>query len=148
MEGYNLRNALFAIAVLTTAAFCDDVSDRAKLLGAWQPAESTPKEAVTWKLESKGSDVLRVTQSLGDQTLLVFECATNGQECDTKESGKAMKVSLYFNGPKLVEWETRGKQVVKRRFGIAEDGVTLEMEIIPITAAGKAETLRFHRAQP
>ena len=148
MEDYILRNALLAIVVLTCAAFGDEVSDRAKLLGAWQPAESTPKDAGTWKLESKGNDALRVTQSLGDQTLLAFECTTNGQECDVKESGKAAKVSLYFNGSKLVEWETRGKQVVKRRFGIAEDGVTLEVEVLPITAAGKTETLRFHRVQP
>jgi hypothetical protein len=148
MEDYSLRNAVFVIMVLATAAFGDDVSDRVKLFGVWQPAESTPKEAGAWKLESRGTDILRVTQSLGGQTLLEFECSTNGQECDVSESGKGAKVSLYFNGSKLVELETRGKQVVKRRFGIGEDGVTLEIEVIPITAAGKLETLRFRRVKP
>jgi hypothetical protein len=142
-----LRNALFTIMILGLAAFGDEVSDRDKLLGSWQPAESTPKDAGTWKLESKGADALRVTQLLGDQTLMAFECPTNGHECNIKESGKDAKVSLYFNGSKLVEWETIGKEVVKRRFGIADDGVTLEVEVIPITASGKPETLWFHRVQ-
>jgi len=141
-----LRNMLFPLVIVAAAAFGDEGSDRAKLLGTWQP-QSTSKEAGTWKLESKGSETLRVTQLLGEQKLVELECPTNGQECGMKESGKPAKASLYFNGSKLVELETKGREVVKRRFGIAGTGDTLEVEIIPIVPAGKSETLWFERVQ-
>jgi hypothetical protein len=54
---------------------------------------------------------------------------------------------MWFNGPKLVELETKGKEVVKRRFAVAGEGDTLEIEVIPIEPAGKTETLRFRRLQ-
>jgi hypothetical protein len=46
---------------------------------------------------------------------------------------------MWFNGPKLVELETRGAQVVKRRFSITGDGDTMDLETIPIVPTGKSE---------
>jgi hypothetical protein len=63
-----------------------------------------------------------------------------------KEAGKPMKVSIWFNGPKLVIMETRGKDVLKRRFQATDDGKEIEMETIPIVPQGKTEVVRLHRA--
>jgi hypothetical protein len=55
------------------------------------------------------------------------------------------KVSMCFNGPKLVELETRGNQVVKRRFTVTGDGDTMDLETIPIVPTGKSETTHLRR---
>jgi CheY-like chemotaxis protein len=60
--------------------------------------------------------------------------------------GERAKVTMYYNGPRLVQYETRGSHVTKRRFTITgEDGNTLEVETMPISPPGKAETIRFKR---
>jgi hypothetical protein len=60
-------------------------------------------------------------------------------------------VSLWFNGPKLVELETRGSEVVKRRFEIISQGdganEVMEMELIPIVPSEKTQTFRYKRVQ-
>ena len=45
-----------------------------------------------------------------------------------------------------MELETRGSDVIKRRFH-AVDGDTLEVEVIPLNPAGKTEAVQFRRAQ-
>ena len=51
---------------------------------------------------------------------------------------------MWFNGPKLVEMETRGSEIIKRRFQ-AEEGDMVEVEVIPIVPSGKTEVVRLHR---
>ena len=73
-----------------------------------------------------------------------------GKECGVKDAGRRAKVSMYFNGPKLVEMETgaKGTPVVKRRFSIAADGDTMDLETIPLVPAGPTETTHFKRVSP
>jgi hypothetical protein len=127
------------------AAFADD-TDRAKLMGAWESQGETDSGRVTWLFESKG-DAVRVTYFRGSQKLAEFECDTDGKDCPTKVAGHSAKVSLWFNGSKLVELETRGSDVVKRRFAIAGAGEEMDEEIIPIASDSKAETLHFKRSK-
>ena len=56
-------------------------------------------------------------------------------------------VSMWFNGPRLVELETKGSEVVKRRFMILPKGDVMEMELIPIVPGGKPETFQFKRVE-
>ena len=133
----------FIGAFLSSNASADDSAERAKLAGAWQ-GESGAAKAV-WILESHG-DAFRITNSVGDKRISEFACNL-GQECEVKDAGHKVKVMMYFNGPKLVMLETKGEEVVKKRFGAAETGDALDIEIIPITPAGKNETLRFKRVQ-
>ena len=86
-----------------------------------------------------------MTSSNGTQTVEEFKCNTMGKECAGKDAGRPSKVSLWFNGPKLVELETRGTQVVKRRFIISGDGDTMNLETIRIVPTGKSETVHFRR---
>jgi hypothetical protein len=55
---------------------------------------------------------------------------------------------MWFNGPKLVEIEARGTEVVKRRFSVTGDGDRMDVETIPIVPAGKSETRHFKRVPP
>jgi hypothetical protein len=84
----------------------------------------------------------------GTQTVVEFECDTLGKECAIQDAGRRSKVSMWFNGSKLVELETRGSQVVKRRFSLTGDGDTMDVEIIPIVPSGKSETTHFKRVRP
>ncbi len=136
----------YLIAFLGAAAcatlFADDVSDRAKLNGAWEVTGSDKDAGVVWLMEQKG-DSVRITESHNDQQLSQVDCKIGG-DCKTKGS-HAAKVSLWFNGPKLVEMETRGSEVIKRRFSASGDD--LEMEVIPIVPEGKAQVVKLKRAK-
>src|SRR5690242_435160 len=105
-------------------------NDRSKLVGAWSP-EGAGETRAPWILAAPG-DAMHITHVQNDQKLLDIECNTGGRECAVKDSGKPLKVSMWFNGPKLVVMETRGNEVVKRRFHVTGDGGSLELETIPI----------------
>jgi len=114
------------------------------LVGAWESPGDDSIHA-NWMLSVDG-DKLHITRLENDRKLADFQCNTAGRECDVKESGKPMKVSIWYNGPKLVMMETRGNDVVKRRFHAVKDGNEIEVEIIPIVPQGKTELLHFYRA--
>lgn len=145
----NLRIAAAGILFLGCIAWADDYDDRSKLMGKWEvQAENSSAKGVVWVVEDK-SDAKRasihVTQSLGAQKVAEYECEL-GQECKVQDSGKSATVTMYFNGAKLVELETRGKETFKRRFTLAQQPDTLEVEVIPIVPEGATEKLVFKRA--
>jgi hypothetical protein len=117
-------------------------SDRAKLAGAWNAGEGDARAA--WILAENG-DSMHVTYMQNDRKVLDFECNTVGRECEVKDAGKPVKVSMWFNGPKLVVMETRGSDVMKRRFHAAGED-EMELELMPLVPSGKPELLRLKRA--
>lgn len=149
-----MRAILFGAMVFAVVAFGgDDTSARARLVGSWQPADAganasanASKDAGVWVVEHESGDILHVTYSVGGQTVSEFECGASGRECSMKDAGKKAKVSVWYNGAMLVALETRGAEVVKRRFAVAEPGDKLDVEVIPIQPEGKAETEHFQRA--
>jgi hypothetical protein len=64
-------------------------------------------------------------------------------------------VSLWFVGPKLVEWETEGNKgssdvtkgtsVWKRTFGITGEGDTMDLVLAQVAPSNKQETQHFRR---
>jgi hypothetical protein len=132
-------------------ALGSDQSDRGKLLGSWE-LENAPLDSLSayWTFSEQG-DSIRVTQQEGTSKVANFECNTDGASCDIKVSGKRAMVSLWFNGPKLVELETKGSEVVKRRFAIISQGGlagdVMQMELIQIVPSEKTEIFRFKRLQ-
>ena len=93
----------------------DDTEARGKLAGKWQPADGQKSDYGTWVLEAKETGV-RVIQEANGQKVAEYECNTMGRECEMQEDGRSAKVSMWFNGPRLVQMRTRGSEVVKRRF--------------------------------
>jgi hypothetical protein len=140
---------LTAILLLSLGANAraDDQSDRQKLIGSWEllgAMGNSPASAWTF---STSRNSIRVTQLDGGDKVADFGCKTDGTSCDIKTAGKKATVSMWFNGPRLVEMETKGSEIVKRRFRILPQGDLLEMEVIPVIPAGKTETFQFKRAQ-
>jgi hypothetical protein len=134
----------FGIAVLLFgfAAAAAASADREKLIGAWETRADGESRTV-WTLATNG-DNFRLTAAENDRKVSDIECNTVGRECELKVSGKPIKVTMWFNGPKLVVMETRGAEVLKRRFQATGDG-TLELEVIPIVPQGKPELIRLSR---
>jgi hypothetical protein len=132
----------FTGAFLGSIAFADDATERAKLNGTWQSQGGSAAIAV-WTLDGQG-DVFHITNSLGDKKIAEFACNL-GKECEVKDAGRKIKVTLFFNGPKLVLLKTRGEEVVKLRFGSVETGDALDLEVIPVSPDGKTETLHLKR---
>jgi hypothetical protein len=133
----SLSLVAFTGVFLSSIAFADDSAERAKLAGTWQG-----DARAVWILESQG-DTFHITNSLGDKKVSEFAC-TLGKECEVKDAGRKVKVTMYFNGSTLWVIKARGEEIVKLRFGMAE-GDALELEVIPVAPAGKAETLHLKR---
>lgn len=123
-------------------AFAADGPDRTKLLGSWETAAPQPR--VIWTLTANGDSVHIAHTEEGK--LSELECNTVGRECKVKDAGKPVKLSMWFNGPNLVMMETRGSDVVKRRFQVNDDGSAMELEVIPIVPQGKPEVVHLTRA--
>jgi hypothetical protein len=128
-------------------ALADDQSDRQKLIGSWELQGGTGNSPTSAWTFSTARNAIRVTQLDNSNKAADFACATDGTSCEIKIAGKKAQVSLWFNGPRLVEMETKGSEVVKRRFKILPQGGVMEMEVIPIVPGGKTETFEFKRAQ-
>jgi hypothetical protein len=55
---------------------------------------------------------------------------------------------LYYNGAALVQLETKGDQIVKRRFSILPSGNAMKVEVTPMSGKLQKEELEFERRQP
>jgi hypothetical protein len=129
----------------------DEQSDREKLIGSWQLQDSPESDATTsWTFSDKGKG-LHVTQREGASTVADFDCHVTGSSCEIKVSGKSATLSMWFNGAMLVQMETKGSDVLKRRFSIIPQSDAssdvMEVEIMPITPSGKPKTLHYKRSQ-
>ena len=140
-----LRIAALGVVLLAGAAVADDDASRAKLMGSWQMTDAG-KDSQTWSFQEKDNgNVIHVTNVAGPKTMMDFDCDSFGHDCMVKDSGHAAKVSLYYNGPKLVQMETRGSYVCERSFVVTGDGDTMEMVQQIFAPAPKNETLHFKR---
>src|SRR5262245_19514041 len=108
-------SVMIFLAFVSTAAAAEDIALRAKLSGEWVPEAAGANEGTSWVLANNDQNI-HVTEMQKQEKLADFSCNTVGKECSVKEKGKSVKVSFWFSGTKLVEMETRGNEVVKRRF--------------------------------
>jgi hypothetical protein len=140
----NIQLAALAVLLLCGYVRADNDSDHAGLLGSWQQQEDSGRGVVVWVIEVKGMD-LHITESLGDRRISEFECPPKGAECEGTDAGKKAKVSMYYDGPVLVQFETAGSDVTRRRFAIAGQPDVMEIEVMPIVGGDKSETLHLKR---
>jgi len=131
--------------LLAGLAFAVDDDARAKLTGKWEQSDGNGETKSTWTLRESG-DSVHVENSNLKGTIVEFDCNVGARECAIKHAGHKSKVALWFNGPKLIEMETMGTEVVKRRFTVTGDGDTMELETIPLVPSGSIETTHFKRA--
>jgi len=122
--------------------------------GVFAQDSAKPQLSGTWALPNDATEKLIVEQTdsgihmqelKGSETKAEYKCNVDGKDCEFKEDGHPAKVSLWFNGPKLVELVTRGKNVVRRRFTLADGGKKLVVETSAFSNPDKSETLEYTR---
>jgi hypothetical protein len=91
---------------------------------------------------------LHITQSLGDQKVSEFVCEPKGADCEGIVEGKKANATMYYDGAALVQFETKGSDVTRRRFAVAGPADIMEIEVTPIVGGDKAETLHLKRIKP
>lgn len=120
--------------------------DHPNFSGDWQldTAKSEGAQAKAIQLAIKqDADTIAVTSD-EDGKSLEFKCATNGQNC--KRKGEPGEVSLYYNGPILVELDMdghNGERVIKKRLQLADGGKSMQVEVMRISPPGPSEKLVF-----
>jgi len=135
--------AFTAFAVIGAASLplaADTQSDRDALVGTWNENGGSHG----WVIEN-GADGLHMTQIEASAPIADFTCAADGRDCAIKISGKKAKVSLYYNGSALIQLETRGDTVTKRKFLVSGGGLTVE--VTPMTGKTVTEARQFGRGQ-
>lgn len=132
---------LIATPLLCMVALADVDEDRGKLMGSWQ----TDQDGSSWTFTAEGQN-LRVTETEGGNKVAEFVCNVDGKACDTKIAGKKVAVSMWFNGPKLVLLETKGSDVIERKFAPDSKSDGMQVEIVQMVPAGKTETVSFKRS--
>lgn len=130
---------------------------RPNLTGTWKlaPAKSDVHEKlsnVVWVIDQKDSTI-HLSESAttvdGKDWKVEFDCPTNGKECSVNEPGQAAKLSLWYNGPALIEMEFRGhnrENVLKKKITVGADGKVLQIEVTRIVPPGeRPEKLVFEK---
>jgi hypothetical protein len=130
--------------LLAGSALAADDAARGKLTGKWEQSDGNGEAKSTWTLKEVG-DSIHMNHSNLTGTIVEFDCNVGGKECEIKHAGHKSKVAVWFNGPKLIEMETMGTQVVKRRFTVTGNGDTMDLETIPLVPSGQTETTHFKR---
>ena len=77
-----------------------------------------------WTIEESGNSI-HITANDGKAST-EMKCTTDGKDCDLK--GENAKASFWYNGPILVEMETRGDHVTRYRIKLSDDGKTMRVE--------------------
>ncbi|HVV44229.1 MAG TPA: hypothetical protein VHC72_03465 [Bryobacteraceae bacterium] len=132
--------AFAVIGAVSVPLAADTQSDRDGLIGTW--TENGGNHG--WVIEN-GANGLHMTQIEGSAPIADFTCATDGHDCNIKISGKKAKVSLYYNGSALIQLETKGDTVTKRKFLVSGSG--LKVEVTPMTGKVITEERQFDRGQ-
>jgi hypothetical protein len=132
--------AFAAIGAVSLPLIADTQTDRDSLVGTWNENGGSHG----WVIESSAKG-LHMTQLEASAPIADFTCATDGHDCDIKISGKKGKVSLYYNGSALIQLETKGDLITKRKFTINGDG--LKVEVTPMTDKVVTEERQFGRGQ-
>jgi len=127
-------------AVFAAGAFAED-SARPVLSGTWASPNDASEKLVVEQTDSG----IHMQELKGNETKADYECKLDGKDCEFKEDGHPAKVSLWFNGPKLVELVTRGRNIVRRRFTLADGGKKLVVEMSAFSNPDKSETVEYTR---
>ena len=127
MQRIQCLAACFGLAVFATFAYGQD---RPNFTGNWQ-LDSSKSELhnvklsdATWAIQESDNNI-QLTLNEGGKAV-VLKCTTDGKDCSA--SGEKAKASFWYNGPMLVEMETKGDHVTRYRLKLSDDGKTLRVE--------------------
>jgi|SRR5579864_5591954 len=147
-----MRNLATSLACLGLALFAlpGAAQDHPNLAGTWQLDASKSEQnntriaSATWVIE-EGDNSIHISETEnGNSKKIELKCSTDGKDCDIP--GAKAKASFWYNGPMLVEMETRGDHVNRYRMKLSGDAKTLTVEENSIVPRNdKADVLVFQK---
>jgi hypothetical protein len=141
-----------AVGLVLSVLAAQAQTSRPNFSGTWKldTAKSEIKHSKfpeqTWKIQA-GRDKIQVNEVPQGGTEHSWECGTMGKECTVDDSGTQAKLSMFYNGPTLMEFRTRGEEVVRRSIKMSDDGKTLQVDLSYITPQKDAEKLVFVKVE-
>jgi len=148
-----MRNAAAFLACSALAALSLPLAaqDRPNLSGTWQFDSSKSElhaakvSGATWVI-SEDDNTIQITESEdGASRKVELKCTTDGKEC--KVAGEKSSASFWYNGPMLVEMETKGDHVTRYRMKLSEDGKTLTVDTTYIVPQSPQDDVLVFRKQ-
>ena len=148
-----MRNVVTLLACSALAVLSLPLAgqDRPNLSGKWQfdssksEVHTVRSAGATWVINEDDSSIQIVESEDGARGTVEMKCTTDGKEC--KVSGNKAKASFWYNGPMLVEMESRGDHVTRYRMKLSEDGNTLTVDTTSIVpqSTTQDDVLVFHK---
>ena len=102
---------------------------------------------VTDRAIKQDDDFIAIDEEIKGRTVSM-KCGTDGKSCKAKPDGGNGEVMFYYNGEMLVETELLGRDknhVVKKRLKLANDGKTMEIEVLHVNPVAPAEKWVFEK---
>jgi hypothetical protein len=148
-----MRNAASLLACSAFAVLSLPLvgQDRPNLSGTWQVDVSKSQlhtekvDGATWVIHEDESSI-QITESEGGAAkTLELKCTTDGKQC--KISGDKATASFWYNGPMLVEMESKGDHVMRYRMKLSDDGKTLTVNTTSIVPQSTQDDVLVFRKQ-
>src|SRR5271170_4057345 len=133
-----MRNAATVVACSAFAVLSLPLvgQDRPNLSGTWQ-FDSSKSElhaakvaGATWVINEDDSSIQISESEDGAGKKTELKCTTDGKQC--KVNGNKATASFWYNGPMLVEMESKGDRVTRYRMKLSDDGKTLTVDTTSI----------------
>jgi hypothetical protein len=127
---------LLACSALAVPAIPLAGQDRPNLSGTWQFDSSKSQlhtmtvAGAIWVIDENESSIQITESEDGANKKTELKCTTDGKEC--KISGVKATASFWYNGPMLVEMESKGEHVTRYRMKLSDDGKTLTVDTTSI----------------
>jgi hypothetical protein len=124
--------------------------DRPNLSGTWQfdgaksELHTVKVGGATWVINEDDSSIQISESEDGAAKKTELKCTTDGKQC--KIGGEKATASFWFNGPMLVEMESKGDHVMRYRMKLSDDGKTLTVDTTSIVPqVTQDDVLVFHK---
>jgi len=147
MRNLTTSSAFLAIVLF---AYPGKAQDHPNLAGTWQFDSSKSEQTntkvanATWVIEESDNSIHIIETEGGSAKKVELACSTDGKDC--KIAGEKAKASFWYNGPMLVEMETRGDHVNRYRMKLSDDAKALTVEVNSIVPrVDKADVLVFQK---
>jgi len=142
-------SACLSLAVFALAGMAQEAA-KPSLTGTWQldaakrELHNNKTTTSTWVID-EGDNSIRITATeSGKNKKIEMQCTTDGKECQV--TGDKSKASFWYNGPILVEMQTKGDTVTRFKMKASEDGKTLTVELTHIVPqVDKSDLMVFQK---
>ena len=119
---------LFSCALLAQDSSKPDFTGSWQLDAARSELNTYHVTGATWMIEEKENSIhITETEAGKGERKIELRCTTDGKECSVP--AEKAKASFWYNGPILVEMETRGDNATRYRLKLVEDGKSLNVEV-------------------